>query len=381
MTAIDICLVRGGTSKGIYIERDSLAEGLDARNALVLRLFGSPDVRQIDGLGGADKLTSKVCVMGPPTRADCDIDYHFGQVGTALPTVDWSSNCGNLSSGAALYAVHKGYVPAAGDSAMVRIHQVNSGRRLLARVPVADGRPALVGDFAIGGVPGTGPKIELDFGDFGGSVLGRGLLPTGRARDRITVPGLGEIEASIVDASNLCVFVRAGDVGLDPVALVDNLQADTALITRLEALRAAASRHCGFVAGLDVEAEMKIRVNPLVFVVSSPRDYVGLNRVEVAAGGHDILSRSMSRSAFSRAHPGTGSIGTAVAAGIAGTIAAEAAGREIPLGQDYQVRIGHPSGVLQVAARLGVAGQGQPVLETAILGRTARVMLDGRAYL
>ena len=136
MNVIQCTILRGGSSKGIYIERDQLPPPGVERDRQILDLFGSPDVRQIDGLGGADKLTSKVAVMGAPTRADCDIDYLFGQVGTVIPRIDWTSNCGNLSAGAALYAVHKPYVPRDGDAAQVAIHQVNTGRRLLASVPL-----------------------------------------------------------------------------------------------------------------------------------------------------------------------------------------------------------------------------------------------------
>src|SRR5258708_13480825 len=173
----------------MYTERDALPPPGKERDRQILDLFGSPDVRQIDGLGGADKLTSKVAVMGKPARADCDIDYLFGQVGTVIPRVDWTSNCGNLSAGAALYAVHKRYVPLDGESVNVAIHQVNTGRRLRAIVPLLDGKPALKGDFAIGGGPGTGPPIDLDFGDFGGVAMKKGVRPPGNPADPLALPG------------------------------------------------------------------------------------------------------------------------------------------------------------------------------------------------
>src|SRR5258706_9147370 len=191
MTGIECTILRGGSSKGIYIQRDALPPPGKGPDRQVLDLFGSPDVRQIDGLGGADKLTSKVAVMGKRTRTDCDIDYLFGQVGTVIPRVDWTSNCGNLSAGAALYAVHKNYVPLDGESVTLAIHQVNTGRRLRAIVPLLDGKPALKGDFAIGGVPGTGPRIDLDFGDFRGGAMNKAVLRTGKRGGRLEVPGLG----------------------------------------------------------------------------------------------------------------------------------------------------------------------------------------------
>ncbi len=380
MTAIRCTILRGGSSKGIYIERDQLPPQGAERDRQILDLFGSPDMRQIDGLGGADKLTSKVAVMGASTRADCDIDYLFGQVGTVIPRIDWTSNCGNLSAGAALYAVHKDYVPREGAAAQVAIHQVNTGRRLLASVPLQDGKAALKGDFAIGGVPGTGPRIDLDFGDFGGGAMKRGVLPTGNPLDRFDVPGLGTIEVSVIDAANLCIFVRTADVGIDSQASVDELQADAALVARLEAIRATVSREIGFVTE-DVENEMKTRVNPLVFAVAEPATYKSLNGSIVAAGDQDILSRSITRGAFSKAYPGTGSVGTAVACGIEGTIARGVWRGTSERGKSYTVRIGHPAGCLDVRARLDPVSNKPPALESAIVGRTARVIMDGTAYL
>jgi hypothetical protein len=380
MRGIECTILRGGSSKGIYIERDALPPPGAERDRQILDLFGSPDVRQIDGLGGADKLTSKVAVMGKPTRKDCDIDYLFGQVGTVIPRVDWTSNCGNLSAGAALYAVHKHYVPLTGEIADVAIHQANTGRRLIATVPLQNGGPALTGDFAIGGVPGKGPRIDLDFGDFGGGAMNRGVLPTGNPVDTFHVPGLGRIDVSVIDAANLCIFVRAGDVGIDPQTGVEELQANRDLIARLEAIRATVSRDIGFVTE-DVEQEMQVRVNPLLFAVAPPETYKGLNNVIVGEGDHDILSRSMARRAFSKAHPGTGSIGTSVACGIAGTIAHEAYRGRTERGTFYSVRIGHPGGHLEVRAKLDPLSNRPPMLESAIIGRTARVIMDGRAYL
>jgi 2-methylaconitate cis-trans-isomerase PrpF len=380
MTTIQCTILRGGSSKGVYIERDQLPPAGAERDRQILDIFGSPDVRQIDGLGGADKLTSKVAIMGSPTRADCDIDYLFGQVGTIIPRVDWTSNCGNLSAGAALYAVHKRYVPLDGDAASIAIHQVNTGRRLLASVPLENRSAALTGDFAIGGVPGKGPRIDLDFGDFGGGAMNRGVLPTGNPVDTFDVPGLGRIEVSVIDAANLCIFVRTEDVGIDPQTGVEELQANKALVDRLEAIRATVSRDIGFVTE-DVEEEMKVRVNPLLFAVAEPVTYKALNNVVVLKDDHDILSRSIARRAFSKAHPGTGSIGASVACGIAGTIAHEAFSGKTERGKTYSVRIGHPGGHLEVRARLDPISNKPPQLESAVIGRTARVIMDGTAYL
>ena len=254
-------------------------------------------------------------------------------------------------------------------------------RLLRATVPLENGRAKLKGDFAIGGVPGTGPRIDLDFGDFGGGAMNRGVLPTGNPVDTFDVPGIGKIDVSVIDAANLCVFVRVEDVGIDPLTGVEELQANAKLIDRLEAIRTTVSRDIGFVTEGDVEQEMRIRVNPLLFAVAEPVTYKALNNITVRKDEHDILSRSMARRAFSKAHPGTGSIGTAVACGIEGTIAHERYRGKSVRGESYSVRIGHPGGHLEVRAKLDPLSNKPPMLESAIIGRTARVIMDGRVYL
>jgi 2-methylaconitate cis-trans-isomerase PrpF len=191
---------------------------------------------------------------------------------------------------------------------------------------------------------------------------------------------LGRIEVSVIDAANLCIFVRTEDVGIDPQTGVEELQANKALVDRLEAIRATVSRDIGFVTE-DVEEEMKVRVNPLLFAVAEPVTYRALNNVVVSKDDHDILSRSIARRAFSKAHPGTGSIGTSVACGISGTIAHEAYRGKTRRGETYSVRIGHPGGHLEVRARLDPISNKPPQLESAVIGRTARVIMDGTAYL
>lgn len=380
MRAVPARIIRGGSSKGIYLQRETLPPEGTGRDALILRIFGSPDRRQIDGLGGADKLTSKVAVMGPPTRPDCDIDYHFGQVNTELPRVDWRANCGNLSAGAALYGALIGAGRNEGERMVVNIHQVNTGRRLVAHVPMLCGLPAVEGDFAIGGVPGTGARVDVDFGDFAGSALGGAVLPTGNPVDRIEVPGIGPLEVSIVDTANFLIFVRAADIGMDTAASIYDMQADTALVARLEAVRKAVSAHVGFITGRHADEELRVSTNPLIFAVAPPRDYRATNAIDLRAADYDLFSRSLARFEFSKAYPGSGAAGTAVAAGIPGSLVHEAAG---DIGQArgiYDLRVGHPGGVLQVAAEVA-SGAGGLTVRKALIGRTARLLMDGTAYI
>lgn len=381
MRSVPTRIIRGGSSKGIYLWRDDLPTDGPQRDRLVLQVFGSPDRRQIDGLGGADKLTSKVAIMGSPTRADCDIDYHFGQVNTELPRVDWRANCGNLSAGAALYGALTGAGRMDGDRMAVNVHQVNTGRVLRCVVPMRDGCPAVDGDFSIGGVPGTGARIDVDFGDFAGSALGRSVLPTGSPCDRISIPGLGPLDVSVIDMANLLIFVRAEDIGMDTAASIYDMQADTALVGRLEAVRKEVSAQLGFITGPHADEELRVSTNPLIFAVAPPRDYGATNSLAVAQDEHDLFARSLARFEFSKAYPGSGAAGTSVAAGISGTLVQEAAGDIGQAEGRYDLRVGHPGGVLRVAAEVEGGAGGEVLVRKALIGRTARLLMDGTAYI
>lgn len=379
MNAIPARIIRGGSSKGVYLDVRDLPPPGPERDAVILGVFGSPDRRQIDGLGGADKLTSKVAVMGPPTRADCDIDYLFGQVNTELPRIDWRANCGNLSAGAALYGALTGAGRIDGGCAHLRIHQVNTGRVLVATVPLQDGFPAVEGDFAIGGVPGSGARIDVDFADFAGSSLGLGMLPTGAAMNRFDVPTVGMLDVSVVDMANFLIFVRAVDIGMDCAASIYDLQADTALVARLEAVRKVVSAELGFITGPEADATLRVSTNPLIFAVASPCDYTATNDLSVLAGDHELFARSLARFEFSKAYPGSGAAGTAVAAGIPGTLVHEAASRVSHGPGGYALRIGHPGGVLEVGADVE-SDNTSPHVRKALIGRTARLVMDGTVY-
>lgn len=379
--ALQCLIIRGGSSKGVFIPVDELPPRGEERDRIILDVFGSPDVRQIDGLGGADKLTSKVAVMGPPTRNDCAIDYLFGQVNIALPRIDWTSNCGNISAGAAVYAAYQGLGEHVEGGVRIDIHQVNTGRRLRATVPMEDGLPALRGDFAIGGVPGTGAKIDLDFGDFAACILGKGVLPTGRPVDRFAIPGLGDVEVSIVDMANLHFFVRAEDVGLDDVRDVVTLQNDAEVVARLENIRGTVAREIGFITGPGAAEELLVRMNPLLYVVGPPRGYKTLNGKEIAGDTHDLFTRSITRAAFSKAYPGSGSVGTAVACGLPETIPFAAARGSRPPGTPYKVRLGHPSGTMEVDAEVASDAGGGISVRSAVVGRTGRVLMEGKVFL
>ena len=207
------CVIqRGGTSKGVYIHEKDLPADELMRTQVILAIFGSPDVRQIDGLGGADPLTSKCAIIGPSERPDADVNYTMAQVGITDALIDFRGNCGNISSGVGPFAIDEGLVEAREPETVVRIYNTNTKKILKAYVRTRGGKSEYVGDYAIDGVPGTGSKILLDYSATGGTLRGT-LLPTGRPVDKVQVPSLGEVEISIVDAGNPTCFLRPEVLG------------------------------------------------------------------------------------------------------------------------------------------------------------------------
>jgi 2-methylaconitate cis-trans-isomerase PrpF len=216
MDALRCTIMRGGTSKAVFLREEDIPPPGPARDQLILRVFGSPDKRQIDGLGGADPLTSKLAIIGPPRIANTDVTYTFGQVEIDRPHVDYHSLCGNISAAVGQYAIESGLVPVVDGITRVRAWSTNLKRVLTIEVPVRNGKPVGAGTYRVPGVPGSGARILIDFADTAGGATGS-LLPTGNAVDRLDVPGVGRIQASLIDIGNAHVFIRARDVGLTGV--------------------------------------------------------------------------------------------------------------------------------------------------------------------
>jgi 2-methylaconitate isomerase len=366
--------VRGGTSRALIFHGRDLDGDRERWDAVFLAALGSPDPngRQLDGLGGGISSLSKVAVVGPPTRPDADVDYTFGQVDVTRPAVDYRGNCGNISSAIGPFAIDEALVTAREPLTVVRVHNTNTGKMIHAHVPVEAGEAAVRGDFALDGVPGTGARIALDFVDPGGAVTGR-LLPTEHAQDALDVAGLGTITASLVDATNPMVFVRAKDLGLEGIERPEDLDARPGLPAHLEAIRGAAAVRMGL-ARTPVEAGRASPAVPKIAVLAPPAGYRTLAGAAVEAHAVDLVARIVSMGKVHRAFALTGAMCLAVAARIPGTVAYEAAATA---GASGDVRIGHPSGVLPVAAAVSLGPDGTRKAQTVTVYRTARRLMEG----
>ncbi len=367
-------LMRGGTSRGVFFLQPDLPEDPELRDRVILKVFGGGDPygRQVDGLGGAVSTTSKVVIVGPPSVSDADVDYTFGQVSVTEPLVDYGGTCGNLTAAVGPFAMEEGLVRGTDPVTTVRIWQTNTRKRIHAHVPTRASLPEVEGDYQIDGVPGTGARIALDFLDPGGAVTGR-LLPTGQASEVLEVPGVGRVTVSLVDAVNPVVFVRPQDVGLRGTEGPE-LDSDPALLDRLERVRAHAAVRMG-IARTPEEATRSSPGIPKLAFVSPPAPYRSTRGSQVTPEQVDLVGRMLSMGKLHRAYALSGAACTAVAAQVEGTVVHEAV-RQLP--QDGRVRIGHPAGVLEVAASVAWRG-GQWVAEKVTTYRTARRLMEGYA--
>jgi 2-methylaconitate isomerase len=374
---LPVVFMRGGTSKGLYFHKRDLPEDRSTWDALICGAMGSPDPygRQLDGMGGGISSLSKVMIVEPSKRPGIDIDYTFGQVEVDEPRVDWKGNCGNLTSGIAPFAVDEGLVRVSGDEARVTIFNTNTQKTVVSSFALEDGKAKVTGDFALQGVGGTGARIRLDFLEPGGAGTGK-LLPTGNAVDRLTLADGSTVEGSIVDAANPVVFVRAAEMGAIGTELPEALRGNRELLARLEAIRAAAAVAMGLAKSAE-EATAKMRSIPKVAMVTRPADAVLLDRSILKAERVDVVVRTISMGTPHNAVPLTGGMCAAVAANITGTIVHQAT-RDGALANE-SLRIGHPSGVLDVAALVECGNDWHA--RHATVFRTARRLMKGEVYI
>ena len=377
--------MRGGTSKGVFFRLDDLPLAArvhgPARDALLMRVIGSPDPygKHTDGMGGATSSTSKCVIISKATVPDHDVDYLYGQVSIDTAFVDWSGNCGNLSSAVGPFAIAHGLVDPTrvphDGIATVRIWQANIGKTIVAHVPVANGEVQETGDFELDGVPFPAAEIQLEFldpadegdGDDGAAA---GIFPTGNLVDVLDVPGVGTFEATMINAGIPTIFLDAAALGYTGSELQGAINEDKAALARFEAIRAHGAVRMGLIA--DATQAATRQHTPKVAFVAPPHEHVTSSGKTLRADDVDLLVRALSMGKLHHAMMGTAAVAIGTAAAIPGTLVNRAAGG----GAREAVRFGHPSGTLRVGAAATLV-DGQWTVTKAVMSRSARVLMDG----
>ena len=370
---------RGGTSKGIIFKRTDLPEVAqqpgEARDKILLRVLGSPDPykQQIDGLGNASSSTSKALILDKSTQPDHDVDYLFGQVSIDKPFVDWSGNCGNMTAAVGAFAVSQGLVDAdkipENGICTVRIWQKNISKTIIAHVPMQNGEVLETGDFELDGVTFPAAEVQIEFID---PADGEGsMFPTGNLVDELDIPGIGRLQATLINAGIPTVFVNAADIGYTGKELQADINSDADKLAFFETLRAYGALKMGLIADLS-EAQTR-QHTPKIAFVAPPQTYTASSGKTVEAKEIDLLVRALSMGKLHHAMMGTASVAIATAAAVPGTLVNLAAGG----GDREAVRFGHPSGTLRVGAAAELDGNGQWTAKKAVMSRSARVIMEG----
>ncbi|OEC34213.1 hypothetical protein SAMN05216600_12022 [Pseudomonas cuatrocienegasensis] len=380
-TRIPATYMRGGTSKGVFFRLQDLPERCQVpgaeRDKLFMRVIGSPDpyAAQIDGMGGATSSTSKCVILSASSQPNHDVDYLYGQVSIDKPFVDWSGNCGNLSTAAGAFAIHAGLVDPAripeNGVCAVRIWQANINKTIIAHVPVSNGQVQETGDFELDGVTFPAAEIVLEFldpsddGEEGGS-----MFPTGNLVDDLEVPGVGTFKATLISAGIPTVFVNAEEIGYSGTELREQINGDPEQLARFEKIRVAGALRMGLIKSAE-EAATRQHTPKLAFV-AKPKDYLSSSGKTVHASEVDLLVRALSMGKLHHAMMGTCAVAIGTAAAIPGTLVNLAAGD----GAREAVSFGHPSGTLRVGAQATLVG-GQWAVTKAIMSRSARILMEG----
>lgn len=374
--------MRGGTSKGVFFRLEDLPEAArvpgPARDALLMRVIGSPDPygKHTDGMGGATSSTSKCVIISKSSRPDHDVDYLYGQVSIDTAFVDWSGNCGNLSTAVGPFAVANGFIEAeripANGTVAVRVWQANIGKTIVVHVPIANGEVQESGDFELDGVAFPAAEVVVEFMDPSDDEGdGGAMFPTGNLVDDLEVPGVGTLRATMISAGIPTVFVNAADIGYDGTELQPAINGDPAALVKFEAIRAHAALRMGLIDELAGAA--KRQHTPKVAFVAPSKDYAASSGKAIAAGDIDLNVRALSMGKLHHAMMGTCAVAIAAAAAVPGTVVNLAAGG----GERNAVTFGHPSGTLRVGAEAREA-DGRWTVAKAVMSRSARVLMEGR---
>ena len=361
--------MRGGTSKAIFFKEEDLPNDKSLWEDIFLGVMGTPDVKQIDGMGGTVSSTSKIAVISPSERVDADVDYNFFQVDIVIPRVDNSANCGNISSAVGPYAIDEGLVKAIEPITVVRVLNKNTNKIIEQHVRVKDGRAMVHGDEVIKGVPGTGSRIDMYFEDPAGAVTGK-LFPTSNKKEIFDVPDYGSIEVTVIDCTNPVVFVRAQDLGIKGTELTE-LNNNKRVMEHIERIRCIAAQKIGLVENWE-DARTQSTSIPKVSIISKPQDYVDMDKNEVKSNDMDICVRAISVGMMHKAYPMTVAVATGSAARIKGTIVNELTN---PAPDQEIIKLGHSSGITEVDVKV----EGKKIIKGGVT-RTARRIMDGFVY-
>ena len=362
--------MRGGTSKGVFFHARDLPDDALLRDKILLRVIGSPDPygKQTDGMGGATSSTSKVVLISKSAHPDCDVDYNFGAVSIENPVIDWSGNCGNLTSAVGPFAISEGLVAAPRDGlAVVRIWQVNIQKRIVAHVQMAAGEVVEDGSFELDGVTFPAAEIRLEFLDLQGSAM----FPTGHKREVLDVPGVGQLDVTLINAGIPTIFMEASALGLKGTELQSDINSDAELLARAETIRAYAAVAMG-VAKTPEDASLNRPHTPKLAFVAKPAAYTASSGKAIQTEDIDLLARIFSMGPLHHAMTGTGAVAIAVASVIPGTLVNDVLGGS----PRDMIRFGHPSGTLLVGAEAALVDD-EWVVKKAIMSRTARRLMEG----
>ena len=370
--------MRGGTSKGVFFNLTDLPEAAQkpgpARDALLLRVIGSPDPygKQTDGMGGATSSTSKTVILSKSECEGYDVDYLFGQVAIDKPFVDWSGNCGNLTAAVGAFAITNGLVDRSkipeNGIATVNIWQANINKAIIAKVPMTNGEVQETGDFELDGVTFPAAEVEVAFVD---PADGEGaIFPTGRLVDTLEVPGVGSLQATMINAGIPTIFINAEDIGYTGTELQDDINSDSEALSKFEAIRAHGAVQMGLIN--DVGEAANRQHTPKVAFVAPPRGYQASSGKDILGSDIDVLVRALSMGKLHHAMMGTAAVAIAAAAAIPGTLVNIAAGGD----ERDSVTFGHPSGTLRVGARATFEDDKWQIKQ-AVMSRSARILMEG----
>ena len=362
---------RGGTSKGVFFQKKDLpTQDEKELNKIFLKVIGSPDPngRQLNGMGGGVSSVSKCVIISPSERDDADVDYNFIQIAVDQPIAEWNNNCGNLSGAVGPYAVQEGIIKPKEGENKIRIYQVNTDKIIHSTFNVRDGKPEIEGDYTIAGVYGESSKVRLDYLEPGGSGTGK-LLPTGNVIDEIEIDGFGKIKVSVVDAATPLIYIQAEDLGLKGTESPDELDGNAEKMEIIQKIR----RKCAFMTGLSKSEHEAPMNTPRIGIVTSPKDYVSLDKSNIKGDDQDITVRMFSMGKTHKAIMGTAGVNIGVAAAIEGTIPNLIKRKD---SNPLELRAGNPSGVMTAGAVIEQV-DGKPHAKSAIMYRTFRPLMRG----